>query len=231
MKNNYGKKMDIVTSVIFVENALLAGRTGFCVNTDFGKIVVELNTMFEDNVIVTPWTDAPPTKFAMLNRNMHNDFYIAILPGKTKYITHTRVIMAITKCLFFNIFPDEEPSESIIDASIKAYLMGVDGHIPTINAVCRDWAVDFMTPVIRNEASVKNLIRDMIIRRDDLANSVLISAEEIINKNTKYLCEDKYYQTMIGIFMYMGDLIGKRDFTYVSLHIHEGIENIIDANY
>lgn len=231
MRNTYGKKMDIVTSVIFVENALLAGRTGFNVNTDFGKIVVEANTMFEDNVIVAPWTDAPPTKFAMANRNTYNDFYISILPGKTKYITHTRVIMAITKCLFLNIFPNEEPTESIIDASIKAYLMGVDGRIPTINAVCRDWAVDFMTPIIRNETSVKNLIRDMIIRRDDLANSVLISAEEILRKSAKPLYEDKYYQSIIGIIMYMAELIGGRDSTWVSLHVHEGIDNIIDASY
>lgn len=230
MRNNYGKKMDIVTSVIFVENALLAGRTGFNVNTDFGRIVVEMNTMFEDNVIVVPWIDAPPTKFAMLNRNEHHDFYVSILPGKTKYITHTRVIMAITKCLFLNIFPNEELGESIIDASIKSYLIGIDGHVPTINAVCRDWAVDFMTPIVRNETSVKNLIRDMIIRRDDSANDVLIKAEEIISNSSKNMYDDKYYRSIMGIIMYIGNLIGGRDKTWVSLYITDDFNNIIEMN-
>lgn len=209
MKNNYfGEHFDVVTAVEFIENAIMVGKSGFTLNTEFGKVGVEINNVFEDTIIVVPWIDAPDTRWAMKYRRSNNDFYMAIRPGKTEAMTHARVIMAVSKAVLMTTFKDVDMPEDVVDAAIKAFMIGNENYVPSLNASCEDWAIEFMNPIVRRESSVKNLIRELIIRRDEAANKVLIRSEDILRnrcgaKMLSSLSTDPYRRSMAGIMMYM----------------------------
>lgn len=223
----FGTRLDIPTSVEFIENALIAGKTGFVVNTEVGSIGVEYNNMFEDTVIVTPWIDAPDTRWAKSRRRQFHDFYIAVRPAKTYQMTHNRVVKAISMAIFISAFKNTDIPEEAIDASIKAFMYRYDGGIPSINATCEDWSLEYMNPLTRLESTVKNLTREYIVRRDDLADAVLIRGEKILRNNPLIISRigcDSYCRQIVGIMLYIQDKMSTTLLTNPSVARIENIE-------
>lgn len=200
----YGDNFNIVTTVEFIENSIKSRKSGFNIHTEFGKIGVEINANLEEPVVAVSWMDAPDTKWAVANRDNENDFYIAIRPSRSNGITHARVIMAVSKAMLLTTFNNITIPEDIIDACVKAYMLENESSVPNINSTCEDYLNEYVSPFLRKTNSIKNLAREIMIRRDESADKVILRSKILLNQSSVItLSNDPYKKLIAGIMMYI----------------------------
>lgn len=217
--------LDMITAVEYCENAINAGNDGFFMNTEFGKIAVETNPIHR--VFVTAWASAPDTGWAYCNRDNDADWYVMIRKGKTKFVTHSRVLEALSTCLLMSIF-NEAPMPKVVDAAIMTYLKNVDKKLPGINMLEHEYAHSNISVISRHDSSTHLLIREHISTRWDAAEDVLNEGNRIaINQRHGYnlhilLSYDEiYYRDLIAIILYMANNIARRDRISISMDFNE----------
>ena len=200
----YGDNFDVVTTVEFIENAIKSKKSGINIHTEFGKIGIEINADLEESVLVVSWMDAPDTKWAVAHRDNENDFYVAIRPGRSNGITHARVIMAVSKAMLLTTFKNITIPEDIIDACIKAYMLENESSVPNINSTCKDYLAEYVEPLLRKTNSAKYLVREIVLRRDEAADKVILRSKVLLNQSSVITLSDNPYKKLIaGIMMYI----------------------------
>lgn len=220
--------LDMVTAVEYCENAINAGNTGFIMNTEFGRIGVELSIDKDmDRVTVNEWCNAPNTRWAMIHRNINCDYHVIILKGKTKYVTHSRVIEALSVCLLMNIF-HEEPSQKVIDSAIMIYLQHIDKRLPPVNMLQHEYAANNINPIARVDSSVHYVIRELITTRWNSAEEVMDIGRKLTRSprhgwtpDMISLYNEGYYQDFVAIILYMAESIANRDRIILNIDLNE----------
>lgn len=204
------------TAILLTENSIYANKTGFFINTEFGRVAVETNLRDYDipeGVSFNTWESAPNTKWAMKHRHSVCDFHVVIEKAKTKFGTHCRIIQAFSRCLFFHIFK-EDVTDGVIDAATKIYLEEIDCRPTTINALENEYANN-LSVIVRNDFGVRGLIREIIIRRDNDAAALLEVGEKLSHTARNGWTptwirhfENGYYHDLLKIILFVAELKG-----------------------
>lgn len=217
--------LDMRTAVTYTENGILAGNKSFFVDTEFGRVGIECDPRDyepENTVEVCNWEDAPGTRWAMKHRNRNADFHAIIIPGKSKYSTHVRVIEAMSRCLMLRVF-DEEVSDDVVDAAIKVYITDVDGKTMTTNALEKEYSINNLSVVVRNDPGVRNIVRELVTRRDNDASAILEAGRKLSqtnrngwNPNMIWNFEEGYYRDMMYVILFVAEMTHRHMDIYAS---------------
>lgn len=205
---------DIESAVLFTENAINASSNGFFIKTEFGKIAIESNPKgieCYDTITINAWECAPATRWALKHSHCNCDFHVIIEKGRRNFVTHARVVEALTRCMLMQIFKQDIP-EDIVDAGIKVYMGDVDHHIPPINEIENEYAHTRLNMVVRNDSQVRELVRDIIERRIIAADKVLDIGRQLSDVN-----RNGWNPSMINDY----EFGYKRDIMYVILYATE----------
>lgn len=198
-------------AVTYAENMINSSNPrGFFMRTEFGKIAVECwkNLDPDVKVEVNTWNNAPATKWALCHSNRPCDYHILISKGKTAFATHVRVIEAMTRCMLMEIIDGEIPEE-ILDAAMKLYINDIDLYVPNLNELENNYAIHNLNMIVRNNDSVRDLVRDVIRRRDIAASTVIGRGRKLAsidrrgwNPSTIYDFDHGYCRDMVYVIMY-----------------------------
>lgn len=219
--------LDMETSVKLVEKSIKAGESGFFIDAEFGRIGVEVTP--KDYIPIEPveverWSNAPGTRWAMKHRNKRADYHVIIVKCKTEFCNHVRVVQALSRCLLFHIFDEEIVNEEVIDAAVKVFMTDIDGKLPTINAMEREYAINILGPLVRNDFGVRTLVRDHVVRRDNDAQRVLDTGLRLSETNKNGWnprairnFTDLYYRDMMYVILYVAELTCRNIDTMVNI--------------
>lgn len=208
--------LDMETAVKMAEKCIKAGESGFVIEAEFGRVAVE--TTPKDyiptaTIEVERWADAPGTKWAMKNRGKRFDYHVILEKGKTPFVTHVRVIQAMTRCLLLRVFDEEITNEDVIDAAVKVFMIDVDHKLPSVNVMEKEYGANILGPLVRNDFGVRDLIRDHVVRRDIDAQRVLDTGKRLSETTRNgwhpgaiMNFTEGYYRDMMYVILYVAEL-------------------------
>lgn len=211
--------LDMETAVKMTEKSIKAGESGFFIDAEFGRVAVEVTPkdyIPSATVEVERWADAPGTRWAMKNRGKRVDFHVILEKGKTPFVTHVRVLQAMTRCLLLRVFDEEINNEDVIDAAVKVFMLDIDHKLPSVNVMEKEYGINILGPLVRNDLGVRDLIRDHVVRRDIDAQRVLdmgLRLSETTRNGwhpgaiTNFT--EGYYRDMMYVILYVAELTGR----------------------
>lgn len=211
--------LDMETSVKLVEKSIKAGESGFFIDAEFGRVGIEVTPkdyIPTETVEVERWINAPGTRWAMKHRNKRADYHVIIEKGKTEFCNHVRVVQALSRCMLLRVFDEEIVNEEVIDAAVKVFMADVDGKVPSVNTMEREYGINILGPLVRNDLGVRDLIRDHVVRRDNDAQRVLdiglrLSETHKNGWNPRAIGNftDGYYRDMMYVILYVAELTSR----------------------
>lgn len=200
-------KMDINTAIEFTENAVLAGKHGFFVNTEFGRIAFEVESgVINDptmSVLACPWQDAPETPWAVSKSDRNCDWYCSIAKVKNQFSIHMYCIEAIIRCILMKcIGPDLD--DAIVDVAISEYLYLYEDKQLTINFIVKEFEKVHYSGIVKRDPMVKIVTRDWISRRVYDCERVLGNVHKLIelNRDSRIDFTDDFAEVIWGLTMY-----------------------------
>lgn len=166
---NRTRPVDIPTAVRIIEKYIKAGEYGFFVETDFGRVAVEITyEEFDRNnqIHVCAWSDAPATGWCLDNRDEQADVYVnvGLRVKNSDMATHLRVVEAVTRVAMSH-FMGHNLSQEKVDAGIISYVRYVDENEPTLNALEEEFCKVNLPIITRRNEIVRDLVRQNIKNR------------------------------------------------------------------
>lgn len=139
-------KLDINSAVEMGTALIHSGTHAFCLNTEFGRIPVEVwNEKYAMyNSSATKWEYAPASSdWVIENRNADYRWYVKILkiPGQSRVITKMQLIRELSAVMFASIsghMPDEEDLTALTNVYLDTYVEYV-GSSRFKDAFCRQY--------------------------------------------------------------------------------------------
>lgn len=200
-------KMDISTAIEFTENAVLAGKLGFFVNTEFGKVAFEVEAgVINDptmSVLACPWQDAPKTAWAVENSEKNCNWYCSIAKVKQKFSIHMYVIEALVRCILMECI-GADLDDTVVDAAIASYLSMYENRQLTVNYIEKEFVRVHYNPIVSRNPMVGVVTRDWIIRRINDCNRVLSQTRKLMRQNRDNRIDfiDDFSEMIWGLTMY-----------------------------
>lgn len=211
MKMNKTVNMKMREAVLYSESRINAGLSGFFVNTEFGKVGVELNPFHTIDplhaVTILTWEQCPETMWAVKHKDSNADYYVGINVFGKSIMDHNSVIEAFSRVMLFNM-GIEEPSDNAVNAMVESYKMNYDETTPTINSMMAEYCMTHMNMAARNFQSVQAVVREMIQQRLETARDVIDIGQELLgvyvtnNEIPNDYFVDKYSENVFGILLY-----------------------------
>lgn len=209
-------KMNIRNAVLYTEGCINLGRNGFFLDTEFGKIGVEVNPFKEMDpfhpVLIVEWEQSPMTSWAADKKNSNADYYVGINIFEKRALDHMAIIEAMSRVMLYHT-GITEPDDRVINALIWAYMNNYDQNKLTINSMMAEYVTIHIGLMARNMLSVQSVVRELFQQRLDSANDIIeVGAELLLSYNKQEDTEfiDKYSEEVFGIFLYI-NMITKRN--------------------
>jgi hypothetical protein len=169
----------------YIETSIKAGKKNWVMNTDFGKVCVEVVDTYDmiDPVDICEWRYAPETDFTKTHQQLKADFYLEIgsVGKKNSFSRHVRVIEGMIQVLFMSCLHTDVP-QKIIDAAVQVYLEEFEDKKLTqnfINDTFKDANLSFLDK--RNPILVA-LAENVIATKMELADEVIDEAGIILSQ-------------------------------------------------
>lgn len=200
-------KMDIATAIEFTENAVLAGKLGFFVNTEFGKIAFEVEAgVINDptmSVLACSWQDAPQTKWAVENSDKNCEWYCSIARVKSKFSIHMYVTEALIRCILMKCI-GTDVDDTVVDAAVASYLSMYENRQLTVNYIEKEFVRVHYNLITSKDPMVQLVTRDWIIRRINDCNRVLSQTRKLMRQNQDKRIDfiDDFAEMIWGLTMY-----------------------------
>lgn len=215
MKNK-AIKMNIRNAVLYTEGCINLGRNGFFLDTEFGKIGVEVNPFKEMDplhpVLIVEWEQSPMTSLAVDKRNSKADYYVGINIFEKRALDHMAIIEAMSRVMLYHT-GITEPDDRVVNALIWAYMNNYDESNITINSMMAEYVTTHIGLVARNMLSVQYVVRELFQQRLDSANDIIEVGNELLlsyNKQEDTEFIDKYSEEVFGILLYI-NMMTKRN--------------------
>lgn len=209
------KAMEMVESIRFIERNVEIGNNDIIMDTEFGRLVIEVN--YEDygpeaRVIVEDWSDAPDTRFNMMNLNCKADFYVCICNPSSGLTLHLRAIEAMYKVMFRSMLR-VAISDDIADAAILIHRYEQEGKQLTLNMLVHDFSRHNLNMMVRGNDMVQYLVRDHFERRLSTAKQIIAESCEMFDNEAlrgMYHCVsmDNYSRQIFGLMIYVSKAAG-----------------------
>lgn len=210
-KINKMTTMNIREAVLYSESRISAGMTGFFVNTDFGKVGVEINPFHTidplHSITILTWEQCPETMWAVKHKDSDADYYVGINIFAKSIMDHSNVIEAFSRVMLFNL-GIQDPSDNAVNAMVESYKMNYDETMPTINSMMAEYCLTHMNMAVRGFQSVQTVVREMIQQRIDTARDIIDIGKELLGAyiNNNAIPEesfvDKYSEEVFGVLLY-----------------------------
>lgn len=204
------KIIEFEEAIRYIEKNIEIGNNDLIVNTEFGKIVIDVN--YEDygpdvQVLVENWSTAPDTKFNMINVNCKADYYVCIANPSSKLTLHMRVVEAMYRVMFKNTLEVDITNE-IADAAVLIHRYEKEGKMLTVNMLHNDFCKHNLGIMVRGNDMVQWLVRQHVERRLDDAKKIVIEASEMMDMEIAsggyhYVCMDNYTRQIFGLMLYI----------------------------
>lgn len=193
MKITTVKKMDIKTAVDYAVNEILLGAVGFFVETEFGRIPVEVirRKPTFDMVTTCRWIDSPATKFVMRNKSQQYDWYVEIhhISGMDPILLRVQLIRELTTVMFRSLSTEgRAPKQHLVNALTREYVLAFHGYDVDFNKIkfVNAYAKVHGGMAAKLSQSTRKTIKSEMTRALD--------AEEMMSNLSKNECMKNYRQ-------------------------------------
>lgn len=199
--------LELVESIDAMENAIMAGKLGFFINTQFGKLAVEIPNDFDvmNPVTVDYWDDAPKTKWTMKNNNKQADIYVSIGVHDKENIKFVRMksIEAFHRAFFLAAL-GVDIGQDVSDAAVIAYTKDVEKKTLTRNFIESEYLKIHFNPITRNDQMVHNMVSDIILSRQEAAKKVQKFGDIFLSMNNNIITfATQYNRDIFSIVCYI----------------------------
>lgn len=212
-------KMNIRNAVLYTEGCINLGRNGFFLDTEFGKIGVEINPFKEMDplhpVLLVEWEQSPITSWATDKGNSNADYYVGINIFEKHALDHMAIIEAMSRVMLYHT-GITEPDDRVINALIWAYMNNYDENHLTINSMMAEYVTTHIGLMARNMLSVQSVVRELFQQRLDSANDIIEVGNELLlsyNKQEDTEFIDRYSEEVFGILLYINMMIKRNNET------------------
>lgn len=209
--NKNQRPLDISTAIEFMDTSVRSDVDGFFINTDLGKIAVEVT--HEDYEVLNPieiypWQHAPATRWCMMNRNEDAVWYVSygIDVRASRTWIHMKSVEAMTKIIFTN-FVGTAITQDLVDAGVLSYLRSIDHKVITVNFIEDEFCRTALSLLVRSNDTVREIVRQNIQYRIKNANTLIENAtgylysrgicDRIVN-----IGESEYNTNMVSLITY-----------------------------
>ena len=209
------KTMEIQEIIRFIEKNIEIGNTDLIIDSEFGKIVIDVN--YEDfgpehRVFVEDWSDAPDTRFNMMNLNCKADFYVCICNPSSGLTLHLRVVEAMYRVMFKSMLR-VDISDEVADAAILIHRYEQEGKHLTTNMLVHDFCKYNLNMMVRNNDMVQYLVRDHFEKRLAVAKKIVAESCEMFDREAlrgiyRTVSMDNYSRQIFGLMIYVSKLAG-----------------------
>ena len=207
-------KLNMRDAVLKTEAEINYGRKGFFIDTEFGKLGIEINPFRELDplhpVSLFSWEQSPDTQWAISHRNNDADYYVGINIFGIKNSDKMAMIEAISRAMLFDSgFVD--PEDNIIQAMIVCYLTNYEEANITINSMVSDYRECHLNGLIKMasmSAPIETVIREMFQLKMNSGRDIIDMGSELlaVQRNAGRVPEnffnDKYCEEVFGILLY-----------------------------
>lgn len=226
-------RMNMRSAVLYAESQINSGKEGFFVNTEFGKVGVEINPFHDIDpfhpAVVLPWEESPETLWAIKSRNIDADYYLGINIFETEVSDHMAIIEGFTMVMMMNSgFTNIQ--DNIINAAVSSYINNYDERNITINAMSHDYIITHMNTMAKGMKSVQMIVRELFQQKIDAGKDVIEIGSDLLKsykdsgKIPEGFFNDKYCEEIFGIMIYANMKQEKNVSTVLSNIINFNIE-------
>lgn len=177
-------KLDINSAVEMGTPMVHSGITTFCLNTEFGRVAVEVSNekyvMY--NSCATQWKYAPVSNWVIENRNANYQWYVKILktPGQSRIITKMQLIRELSAAAFGSItghMPSDEDLVALTNVYLESYVEYV-GTFRLQEAFCQQY-VKHITEGVKAWHCNYRVIANEVTRamKSELAFTAMVKTE------------------------------------------------------
>lgn len=189
-----------------VQILIEAKRKGFRLDTEFGRLVIEIvpyNYPLWEPVEVTRWVTAPETRFTSALMNTSADFYISIGDnGKSPTYRRIHIITALLKALLLScVHGADDIPEDILDGAVTLYLQQNEGKVYPQAYLEREFKSTnldrYRRAVLNDDLFTRNMTTRMMHARRVMLES------EVVLKQYRNSCyssspDFKYIENIVG---------------------------------
>lgn len=201
------KIMDIDEAINYIKNSIVMDNDDIIVNTEFGRLVVEVNHEDygpETNVIVEDWSFAPDTVNML---DIKADYYICIVNPVSDLSLHLKVVEAIYRVMFKNMIGVDIDDE-VADAAVMIYRRDHEKKQYNVNLLMHDFLRYNLNILSRRDDMVKWLVRDRFERKIKDAKRVIgLSCNLFDNEYSDIVYDvinnDKFSRKIFGLILYV----------------------------
>lgn len=198
-------KLRIRESVLFSEKKINQGETHFFLDTEFGKIGMEVNPSHEINpnhsALVVPWILAPETTWTKAEKESA-DIYASVDLFGTFKMDYQTIIEVFIRSIFLNM--ELYVTDDIIDAGIKMYLEEYEFTSYSIQSLTNEYLKSQFNLITRNNPAVKSLVKELLTMRNERAELVINQSDRLISFSPimESQMHDKFSYRVFGLILY-----------------------------
>lgn len=202
-------------SVEYIHTCIKAGKGGFLMQTEFGKVVVEIFTYgydIFDPVDVVEWTYAPNTRFCLDNADVSADYYMSIGDcGKSSLLRHIHIVQAMIKLLFMNCL-HQKVDQKVYDAAVTLYLKEFENKNLSQNLLEKEFGKCNLSLIQKSSKLIDAMLSNLILMRVENAQDVIKESDMILKqyKNTYHFVspdlqyvEEHICEPILGVLLYV----------------------------
>ena len=208
-------ELEMNEAIDFIEKAINAGNSDIVVNTEFGKLVIDVN--YEDygpneTVIVEDWNTAPVTDFNMTHRNCNIDYYVCITNPVSELNLHLLIIEAMYRVMI-KCFLCVDIDHDIANAAVMIHRLEIEGKLLTVNMLYHDFLKHRINKITRHDSMVQYLVRQHVQTRFQNAKALIQNSSKLYHSAVHFgvyqdNADSKYTRQIFGLMIYIADEYG-----------------------
>ena len=198
-------KLRIRESVLFAEKKINQGQTHFFLDTEFGKIGMEVNPSHEINpnhsALVVPWILAPETTWTKMEKESADIYASVDLFGPLK-MDHQTIIEVFIRSIFLNM--ELYATDDIIDAGIKIYLKEYEFTSYSIQSLINEYLSSQFNVLARKNLAIKTLVKELLTIKNERSEMVINNSDRLISFSPimESQMHDKFSYRVFGLILY-----------------------------